>query len=89
MKEGSVRAADLKNPTEASTPDTGVGWVFPGTDSAMTYPRSSSGPFHQGSPVEANPYVGVPTARYPNWTVPVIPVPVLYAKGLDVAISWV
>jgi hypothetical protein len=46
MKEGSVRAADLKNPTEAEAPVTGVGCVFPGTDWAMTYPRSSSGPFH-------------------------------------------
>jgi hypothetical protein len=46
MNEGSVRAEDLKNPTEAETPDTGVGWVLLGTDWAMTYPRSSSGPFH-------------------------------------------
>jgi hypothetical protein len=86
MKEEFVKASDLKNPTEAETPETGVGWVSLGTDCAITYPRSSSGPFHHSNPVAVNPTVGVPTAKFPTWSVPVIPVPVLYAKGLEVAI---
>ena len=87
MKEGSVRAEDLKNPTEAPVAPvpTGTGWVFEGTDWAMTYPRSSSGPFHQGSPVEANPEVGVPTASPPTCSVPAMGAPILYANGLAVA----
>jgi hypothetical protein len=88
MNEGSVSASDLKNPTVAKTPGISVGWVSLGTDWAMTYPRSSSGPFHHSSPVVANPSVGVPTASDPTCSVPAIGAPVLYVKGLDVDISY-
>ena len=56
-----------------------------GTDWAITYPRSSSGPFHHSSPVAVNPIVGVPTASPPTCSVPAMRDPVLYANGLAVA----
>ena len=46
MNELSVNPVERKNPTDALTPLTGVGCVFPDTDSAIIYPSSSSGPFH-------------------------------------------
>jgi hypothetical protein len=66
IKDPSVKSKDLKNPTEARTPGISVGCVSEETEAAITYPRSSSGPFHHSSPVVANPNVGVPTARAPT-----------------------
>jgi hypothetical protein len=86
MKEASVKSPVLLNPSEAKTPGNGVGWVPLGTGCAITYPRSSLGPFHHPSPVEVNPVVGVPTARDPICSVPAIGAPVLYENGLDVLI---
>jgi hypothetical protein len=83
INDGSDRSSDLKNPTEAVSGN-GVGWLSSGTDCAITYPRSSSGPFHHSRPVASNPTVGNPTAKEPTWIVPVIPVPGLYANGLAV-----
>jgi hypothetical protein len=50
IKELSVKSSDLKNPTDAETPDISVGWVFPETGTPITYPKSSSGPIHQVTP---------------------------------------
>jgi hypothetical protein len=50
INELSVKSSDLKNPTDAETPDISVGWVFPETGTPITYPKSSSGPIHQVTP---------------------------------------
>jgi hypothetical protein len=44
-KDASVKSAVLLNPRNAETPETGVGWVPEETGWAITYPRSSFGPF--------------------------------------------
>jgi hypothetical protein len=59
--------------------------VFPETGVAITYPNSSSGPF-QNCGLFVKPEVGVPMVKSPTCVVPSIGEPVLYAKGLAVAI---
>ena len=83
----SVKSSVLKNPTDAVIPDTGVGCVLPETGTAITYPKSSSGP-SQNCGLFVNPEVGVPTAKVPTCVVPAIAEPVLYANGLDVDIFY-
>lgn len=62
----------------------GFGCVPPVCGYAITYPKSSSGPFHHWSPVDLNPFIGVPIAKFPNCCVPVIVGPILYVNGLEV-----
>ena len=81
MNELSLNPAVLKNPTEAKTPGISVGCVFPETGAAITYPRSSSGPF-QYCGLFVIPDVGVPIDKLPTCSVPGIGNPKLYAKGL-------
>jgi hypothetical protein len=65
----------------------GVGCVLLGIGLDITYPNSSSGPFHHCTPLASNPEVGKPIAKSPTCSVPGIGVNVgLYAKGLVVAI---
>ena len=84
--ELSVKNSDLKNPTYAGIP-TGFGWSPNGTGWAITYPRSSSGPF-QNCGALVNPDNGEPMDKSPSCSVPGIVDPVLYAKGLAVAIIY-
>ena len=74
-----------KNPSDAVTPDIGVGCVFPETGTAITYPNSSSGPF-QYCGLFVYPEVGVPIDKFPTCCVPGIDSPRLYAKDVVVDI---
>jgi hypothetical protein len=78
-----VKLGALKNVTDALTPTTGVGCVLPETGPAITYPKDSSGPFHQTRLLGVKPVTGTPLIMVPFWVVPFIVEPVLYENGLD------